>query len=40
MCDVNIRLLQDKTEDYKMLEICYQEEEIYSSFEQRKLNYK
>ena len=26
-------------EDYKMLEKWYQEEEIYSHFEQRKLNY-
>ncbi len=40
MCDVNIRLLEDKAEDYKLLEKWYQEEEIYSSFEQRKLNYK
>lgn len=40
MRDVNIRLLQDKVEDYKMLEIWYQEKEIYSSFEQRKLNNK
>ena len=40
MCDVNIRLLEDKAEDYKLLENWYQEEEIYSSFEQRKLNYK
>ena len=40
MCDVNIRLLKDKKEDYKLLENWYQEEEVYSSFEQRKLNYK
>ncbi len=40
MCDVNIRLLKNIKEDYKMLEKWYQEEEIYSSFEQRKLNYK
>ncbi len=39
MCDVNIRLLKNIDEDYKMLEKWYQEEEIYSSFEQRKLNY-
>lgn len=39
MCDVNIRLLRDREEDYKLLEKWYQEEEIYSSFEQRKLNY-
>ena len=40
MCDVNIRLLKDIDTDYKLLEKWYQEEEIYSSFEQRKLNYK
>ena len=40
MCDVNIRLLKDIGEDYKLLEKWYQEEEIYLSFEQRKLNYK
>ena len=40
MCDISIRLLKDKAEDYKLLENWYQEKEIYSSFEQRKLNYK
>lgn len=40
MGDVNIRLLKNTAEDYKLLEKWYQEEEIYSSFEQRKLNYK
>ena len=40
MANVNIRLLQDIDSDYKLLEKWYQEEEIYSSFEQRKLNYK
>ena len=40
MNDVNIRLLKDIDSDYKLLEKWYQEEEIYSSFEQRKLNYK
>lgn len=40
MCNVSIRLLKDIEEDYKLLEKWYQEEEIYSSFEQRKLNYK
>lgn len=40
MCNVNIRLLEDTDKDYKLLEKWYQEEEIYSSFEQRKLNYK
>ena len=39
MNDVNIRLLKDIDTDYKLLEKWYQEEEIYSSFEQRKLNY-
>ena len=39
MDDVNIRLLNDSEEDYIMLEKWYQEEEIYSSFEQRKLDY-
>ena len=39
MCDVNIRLLKDIEDDYKLLEKWYQEEEIYSNFEQRKLNY-
>ena len=39
MCNVNIRLLKDIEEDYKQLEKWYQEKEIYSSFEQRKLNY-
>ena len=40
MCNVSIRLLKDIEEDYKLLEKWYQEEEIYSSFEQRKLNNK
>ena len=40
MCGVNIRLLKDKAEDYKLLESWYQKKEIYSSFEQRKLSYK
>ena len=40
MSDINIRLLKDTDVDYKLLEKWYQEEEIYSSFEQRKLNYK
>ena len=34
-----LRLFNDREEDYKMLEKWYQEEEIYSHFEQRKLNY-
>lgn len=37
---VKIRRLNDCEYDYKMLEKWYQEEEIYSHFEQRKLNYK
>ena len=39
MCNVNIRLLKNDDKDYKLLEKWYQEKEIYSSFEQRKLNY-
>ena len=39
MCDVNIRLLKNNDDDYKLLEKWYQQEEIYSSFEQRKLNF-
>ena len=36
---LKLRLLNDREEDYKMLEKWYQEEEIYSHFEQRILNY-
>lgn len=36
---LKLRLLNDNEEDYKMLEKWYQEEEIYSHFEQRVLNY-
>ncbi len=36
---IRLRLLKDSERDYKMLEMWYQEEEIYSHFEQRKLNY-
>lgn len=39
MCDVSIRLLENNDNDYKLLEKWYQKEEIYSSFEQRKLNF-
>ena len=39
MNDVSIRLLKNEINDYKLLEKWYQEKEIYSSFEQRKLNY-
>ena len=39
MDNVSIRPLEDKEEDYKLLEKWYQKEEIYSKFEQRKLNY-
>lgn len=39
MVDVSIRLLKNSKEDYKLLTGWYQEKEIYSSFEQRKLNY-
>lgn len=37
--NLRLRLLNDNEEDYKILEKWYQEEEIYSHFEQRKLNY-
>ena len=42
MIDGNLKLrkLNDSEDDYKILEKWYQEEEIYSHFEQRKLNYK
>lgn len=40
MCEVNIRLLENNNHDYKLLEKWYQQKEIYSSFEQRKLNFK
>lgn len=38
--NLKLRPLRDMERDYKMLEKWYQEEEIYFSFEQRKLNYK
>ena len=37
---INIWLLQDTDNDYKLLEKWYQEEKVYSNFEQRKLNLK
>ena len=37
---LKLRQLNDNEDDYKMLEKWYQAEEIYSHFEQRKLNYK
>lgn len=37
---LELRQLIDSNDDYKKLEKWYQEEEIYSHFEQRKLNYK
>lgn len=37
--NLNLRLLRDVESDYKMLEKWYQEEEIYSHFEQKKLTY-
>lgn len=37
---LELRKLIDSNDDYKKLEKWYQEEEIYSHFEQRKLNYK
>ena len=39
MNDVNIRLLKNSENDYRLLEKWYQEEEVYSSFEQRVLSY-
>ena len=38
MSNVSIRLLKNNDKDYKLLEKWYQQEEIYSSFEQRILN--
>ena len=37
--NVCLRRLRDDINDYKLLENWYQEEEIYSQFEQRKLNF-
>lgn len=37
---LKLRQLIDSNDDYKKLEKWYQEEEIYSHFEQRKLDYK
>ena len=39
MEDVKIRQLNDSESDYRLLEKWYQEEDIYSSFEQRRLTY-
>lgn len=36
---LKLRLLHDNEDDYKLLEKWYQEKEIYSHFEQRKLTY-
>jgi aminoglycoside 6'-N-acetyltransferase len=36
---IKLRLISDSKKDYKYLEKWYQEEEIYSHFEQRILNY-
>ena len=38
--NVCLRRLKDDINDYKLLENWYQEEEGYSRFEQRKLNFK
>ena len=38
--EIKLRLLKNDKSDYKKLEKWYQEEEIYSHFEQRKLTYK
>ena len=37
--NVFLRRLKDDTNDYKLLENWYQEEVVYSQFEQRKLNF-
>lgn len=37
--NVFLRRLRDDTNDYKLLETWYQEEVVYSQFEQRKLNF-
>jgi len=37
--DVFLRRLKDDINDYKLLENWYQEEKVYSQFEQRKLNF-
>ena len=39
MKKIILRLLKDNDDDYSLLEKWYQEEEIYSSFEQRKLSF-
>lgn len=38
--NVSLRRLKDDINDYKLLEIWYQEEAVYAQFEQRKLNFK
>ena len=37
--DISVNILKDNNENYKLLEKWYQIEEIYKSFEQRKLNF-
>ena len=37
--NIKVRQLKNQISDYKLLEKWYQEKEIYSQFEQRKLNY-
>ena len=37
--NIKLRRLKNTIEDYKLLEKWYQEEEVYLSFEQRKLSY-
>ena len=37
--NIKLRRLKDDFKDYKLLEKWYQEEEVYLSFEQRKLSY-
>ena len=38
--ELKLRRLKDNVKDYKILEKWYQEKEVYSNFEQRKLDYK
>lgn len=37
--NIKLRQLKNTKKDYKLLEKWYQEKEVYSNFEQRKLNY-
>lgn len=37
--EIKLRILNNSEDDYKLLEKWYQREEVYTHFEQRKLNY-